>query len=59
MRMTVYILLFSNILLKLGNTDISLQLPGLVESPPFGTGVTLDNFKQSGKIPVHNDKLII
>ena len=50
---------FSNILLKIGNTNIGLELPALVESPPFGMGVTLANFKQSGKIPVRNDKLIM
>ena len=34
-------------------------MPALVESPPFGIGVTRTNFKQSGKISVRNDKLII
>ena len=59
MCITVYILLFQIFILKIGNTDIGLQLPALVESPPFGMGVTLANIKQSGKIPERNDKLII
>ena len=31
----------------------------LIESLPFGMGVTRANFKQSGKMPVRNNKLII
>ena len=49
---------FSNILLKIGNTEVGLWLPAIFESPHFGMGVTLTNFKQSGKIPVRIDKLI-
>ena len=59
MCITVYNLTFSNILPKIGFTDIGPWLPAIVESPPFGMGVTLANFKQSGKIPVRNDKLVI
>ena len=33
-------------------------MPALVESPPFGVGVTLRaNLKQSVNIPIRNDKL--
>ena len=34
-------------------------MPALVEFSHFGMGVTLGNFKQSGKIPVRNEKLTI
>ena len=59
MWITNYIQLFQILNKKSVTPILVYSWQHLVVTPPFGMGVTRANFKQSGKIPVCNDKLII